>query len=174
MNDQNNKDFEDYYAKRLSWYPLTKTLNHPTRPDGEYLYDSTKAHWETWCECQKLNDARINTLNDAITEDKILESHNRDLFAANKVMREALKAAQVAIYTYEYTGTKDDADKYIKAERLCAESIAFKPGDVMLVEVGTFYRAKGNIWTKFLPSFEVGEIPDQTPLYTIQTKSNTE
>lgn len=156
MIDQTNKEFEHYYAKRLSWYPLTKTLNHPTRPDGEYLYDSTKAHWETWCECQKLNDARITSL----------ESHNRELLAVIAAKDEALQEVINVFETPDHPGICDTV--WVTGNRPetlydCArDALAIKPGDIALIEVAD--NDCGSIrWTN-------EKWPHKCKLYALQKK----
>lgn len=76
---------------------------------------------KSWQACKSLNDKRI-----------------QQLLAVIAVHKDALKAAQNAIDEYEYTGTNEVSEKYIIAERLCAEAIAINPEDVELVEVGDF------------------------------------
>lgn len=117
----------------------------------------------------------LRTTNEKLTNiNESLESHNRDLLAANQVLRDALQAAQEAIYTYDYTGTKLDSEKYIKAERLCAEAIALNPGDIALIEVGTFHHTEYSV-SPNIDHDAIEPLPHgKHKLYTIQTKSNTE
>lgn len=154
MSDS-RKEFENWYSGAFSTKPKF-TMVSP----NHYKDDDVDAAYWAWKACQKVNDARITSL----------ESHNRELLAVNQVLREALNAAQAALDTYDYTGTKEDSDKYIKAERLCAEAIAFNPGDMKLVEVNHI----DDFYIDHFGDFQWNNIYYDAKLYTIQTKRNTE
>jgi hypothetical protein len=49
-------------------------------------------HWEVWQACAEQYEATINTLNDAITEDKILAGINADSEEKLKVAENSLEA----------------------------------------------------------------------------------
>jgi hypothetical protein len=98
-----------------------------------------------------------------------LESHNRDLLAANQVMREALEG-MCAIYDTD--GDHSPSDGFVQREK-SRKALAINPSDVTLIEVGEtdVYETpiapiiRGRITKGFASGLK---------LYTIQTKSNTE
>lgn len=127
-------DYKEEFIKRMEWsrqqfqsWWITENGNDISdtwNPDKRtYLHELVQAGYRAWKASHAIDLFQIDAQSDKITT---LESHNRDLLAANQVMREALQAAQEAIYTYEYTGTKLDSEKHIKAERLCAEALAIQ------------------------------------------------
>lgn len=97
MSEQNT-EFEKWYANNTKWYPLTKTINHPTRPDGEYLYDSTRNFWHCWQAATAEANKRIEALELEVQNwkdfckkvQKIDFNDYLALQADNKRLREAL------------------------------------------------------------------------------------
>jgi hypothetical protein len=50
--------FEKWYGNHAGWYPVTKAKNHPTLPDGTYLYDSPNNMWDCWQVATKAEKER--------------------------------------------------------------------------------------------------------------------
>jgi hypothetical protein len=139
------KDFESWYSKLPAPYK-EDFMNTPAL--GEWAAKGFNAGHKA---CQSINDNRI-----------------QQLLAVIELQRQALIAAQNAIDEYDYTGTKEMSDKYIIAERLCAEAVAIKPQDVELVEVGEadFDKPAGTV---NLDIYNI-DFDGIHKLYTIKTK----
>lgn len=136
--------------------------------DGQYAGVTIPFAWKMWQACQRLNDARINTVNDAITEGKIvqdritsLESQLASALAANQVMREALTKIASLSQDTDLLWWQNDA----------RAALAIKPGDVTLVEYAEMYNfGDGNAGINYKNDLRKGDIVDGTKLYAIQTK----
>lgn len=118
------KEFENWYSGAF----ITKPKFTMVSPN-HYKDDDVDAAYWSWKACQKVNDARITSL----------ESQLASALAANQVMRDAL---QVFAKCVEQIDSEEDDEEYakfrllIKNYRHAQSALAIKPGDIALVEVG--------------------------------------